>query len=163
MPEIGRIQSTNFQALLTRLGISRNEVPFSLRSEVSPVVVVGGEISIVASPSPAYGVTDVFTTGLQTNPAATTVLADTGPLPVGPYTVKVWMFVESSVLIFIWEWRDAANGANLFTTRFIAGLTGENILEVRFDIENPNERFRISNEAAPGAGIDVQAVIMAKI
>ncbi len=77
MPSIGRIQSTNFQALLDTLGITRNNIPFDLRSEVSPVVLVGGTVSFIAPPTPPYGVTDIFTAGELIAPAAATTLADT--------------------------------------------------------------------------------------
>ena len=167
MPEIGRIQSTNFQSLLTELGITRNNIPFALRSEVTPVVLVGGTVSFVAPPTPAYRVQDIFTAGLLTNPAAGVVLADTGPLPLGGYFLQVFMHVggggapqaHASDL----EWRDAANAANLFSQRVNIALEDNNIFAVRFNIENDNERFRVLNVAAPGVGITVQVTIMAKL
>ena len=162
MPEIGRIQSTNFQSLLTELGITRNNIPFALRSEVTPVVLVGGTVSFIAAPTPAYGVTTVFTTGIQTNPAAGTVLADTGPLPIGAYSLLLILYQEAFNTLMDFEWRDAPNAANLYTFRTHVALEVQT-LSMRFNILNDNERFRISNTAAPGAGVDMQATIMASI
>ena len=117
MPRIGIVQTTNFPDLLSRMGINRNQIPFELRSEVTPVALVDSGVAFVASPSPAYRVTDVFTTGRQTNPGAGTVLADTGQLTAGSFTLKVILFSDQLNQAFDFEWRDAANAANLYTTR----------------------------------------------
>jgi len=161
LPEIGRIQSTNFQALLTELGITRNNIPFALRSEVTPVVLVGGTVSFVAAPTPAYGITDVFTAGLLTNPAASTNLADTGPLQAGAYSVLLFVYQEVVGTQIQLEWRNAGNTANLLRQRFAVDLSVQT-LALRLNVENDNERFRLVNVAAPGAGVDMQGTIMAK-
>ena len=164
MPEIGRIQSTNFQALLQSLGIVRNEVPFALRSEVTPVVLVGGTVSFVAAPTPAYAVTDLFTTGVQVAPAAGTVLADTGPLPAGAYSLVVLISIDELNSVEF-EWRDAANAANLFVHRLFMGTpAGITIttLTARFSVDNDNERFRVLNVGAGGVGQSYQASIFAR-
>ena len=164
MPEIGRIQSTNFQALLTELGIVRSNIPFALRSEVTPVVLVGGTVSFLASPTPAYRVQDVFTAGTQLVPPVDTNLADTGPLPIGAYSVKVFFFAnESASLVF--QWRDAANAANLYVQEFVTGPAGEPrtlIFDLRFDVANDNERFRMQNRVVGGVGSRYQATILAR-
>ena len=162
MPEIGRIQSTNFQSVLTDLGITRNTIPFALRSEVIPVVLVGGTVSFLAAPTPAYGVADVFSAGLSVAPAAFTRLANTGPLPPGAYSLLVLMDVgELSTLEL--RWRNAADSADLANHRFQFTAQGSKQLQVRFDVKNVNERFTVENVLAGGVGIEYQATIMAKI
>ncbi len=165
MPEIGRIQSTNFQSLLTELGITRNQIPFALRSEVMPVVLVGGTVSFIASPTPAYAVTDIFTAGVQTAPAAGFVLADTGPLPGGTYAVQAILAPgEANRLDF--QWRDAGNALNLWTMSVHIGDATQVRLVVynfRLNVLNDNERFRVLNNSAGNVGIEYQASILAKI
>ena len=163
MPEIGRIQSTNFQSLLTELGITRNNVPFALRSEVSPVVLVGGTVSFIAAPTPPYRVVDIFTTGQQVAPAAATVLADTGPLPVGAYSVY-FTYLTGEAQSVSFQWRDAANGASLWDQLFGVTVSERMVsFQSRFNVENENERFRVLQGGAGGGGITVQATILAKI
>ena len=162
MPSIGRIQSTTFQALLTQLGITRNNIPFDLRSEVSPVVLVGGTVSFVAAPGPPYRVTDVFTAGVLTAPAAGDVLADTGQLPAGAYNLDVF-FTGPIINDYDLQWRDVANGANLVSQRWTI-LARTNVhISTRFQVDNDNERFRVVLVGAGGAGNDYQATIMARI
>ena len=163
MPEIGRIQSTTFQALLDELGITRNQIPFVLQNQVLPVVLVGGTVSFIAAPTPPYGVTDIFTAGPQVAAPANTVLADTGQLPPGAYSLQfVWFTRELQTILF--QWRNAANAANLFEQLF--GVTLEkNWLrwESRFLVENANERFRILQGSNGGVGVTSHATILAKI
>ena len=166
MPEIGRIQSTNFQSLLTQLGITRNTIPFALRSEVTPVVLVGGTVSFVAAPTPAYRAAEIFTTGVQTAPAAGTVLADTGPLLIGPYSVLI-VFDSEETNNFEFQWRNAANAVNLWTQTFRTPTLGQGqgfaVIPIRFQIENDNERFRVLNQLIGGVGLDYQATILAQV
>ncbi len=162
MPEIGRIQSTNFQALLTELGITRSNIPFALRSEVTPVVLVGGTVSFLASPTPAYRVQDIFTAGVQTNPASGFILADTGPLLVGLYSIQVVM-VALELNQFVFQYRNAANSANLWTT--LIGNQADRVTQfftTRIQVENENERFRFLTNAVSNVGIDYQATILAR-
>jgi len=165
LPEIGRIQSTNFQSLLTDLGITRNNIPFGLQSEVMPVVLVGGTVSFVAAPTPAYDITDIFTAGPETDPIAAFVFADTGPLPVGAYTVTTW-FSATGTIRFAFAWRNAGNSADLWNQTISSILTSESsqALIVRLNIMTDNERFRVTAVAAgaPGGSI-FQASILAKV
>ncbi len=164
MPEIGRIQSTNFQSLLTELGITRNNIPFALRSEVTPVVLVGGTVSFVAAPTPPYRVTDIFTAGVQTNPAAGFVLADTGPLPIGAYTVQLTMVLQAEVNAMDLQWRDAPNAATLRFIRFDFDPDRQTIqFTSRFNVQNDNERFRVVTTGASGVGIEYYALLQAAI
>lgn len=165
MPEIGRIQSTNFQALLTELGITRSNIPFALRSEVTPVVLVGGTVSFLASPTPAYAVTDFFSVGVVSAPAVNTVLADTGPLPVGPYTILVNIYVEE-VSVFEFQWRNAGNSADLVNQRLRvaeSAVGGFITWPIRLTVENASERFRVINAQVGGVGVGFQVGIFARI
>lgn len=167
MPSIGRIQSTNFQDLLTSLGITRNQIPFDLRSEVIPVVLVGGTVSFLASPTPAYGVTDIFTAGPLVAPIAGTVLADTGQLPAGTYTVQAFISMGDSNFIQF-QWRDVANAASLWTQdmfNIITNVGGPATIQfaARFDVLNTDERFRVIIPGAGGVGVTYQASLLAKI
>ena len=162
MPSIGRIQSTNFQALLDSLGITRNNIPFDLRSEVSPVVLVGGTVSFIAAPTPPYAVTDIFTAGQLVAPIINTALADTGPLPVGAYTVQLFGMVEE-VPLLEFQWRNAGNSANLWTQfiRFQASVPF--VYQTRLNIENASERFRVINTLAGAVGVTYQVSLLVKV
>jgi len=166
LAEIGKIQSTNFQALLEDLGIVRNQIPFSLRSEVSPVVLVGGTVSFLAAPTPAYQVTDVFSAGVVTAPAINTILADTLALPVGGFTVQMIIFAGEQN-IFEFEWRNAGNSANLVAQRFNlsnAGTIDQNIqFSTRLDVLNAGERFRVRLVGTGNVGVDYQASLFVKV
>ncbi len=165
MPEIGRIQSTTFQSLLTELGITRNNIPFALRSEVTPVVLVGGTVSFIAPPTPAYRVTDVFTVGEVVAPVAGTILADTGPLPIGTYGLQVDVLHAEATTIrsdFAFEWRNAANSANLVALRWEFEATQLNTFLIRLNVENDNERFRLLNVTAGNVGVVYQGTIFAR-
>ena len=164
MPEIGRIQSTNFQALLTQLGITRNQIPFGLQSEVMPVVLVGGTVSFIAAPGPAYRPQDIFTAGITVAPAAGTVLADTGPLPTGLYNLDFVIYSQTDTNSFDLEWRDAANAVTIRSVRVVNSPDGPAAYQFskRFDVATENERFRILNIAPGNVAIDYQVVIFAR-
>ncbi len=163
MPEIGRIQATNFQELLTRLGITRNNIPFVLRSEVSPVVLVGGEVTFTAALTPGYRVTDIFSTGVFVAPAASTVLGDTGPLPRGDYRVQIIIAAQEGNLFDI-EWRNVDNTVTLVGIRVITSNEARTLTwETRLSIANDNERFRVSNVSAGNVGIIYSVDILARL
>ncbi len=161
MPRNGRIQSTNFQKLLIDLGITRNEIPFELRSEVTPVVLVGGTVSFIASPSTAYRVQDIFTAGGVTAPAINSILADTLQLPEGAYTLKIVMVADENHDMAI-QWRDAANTVNLWQQRFLGLALTPIVVDVRFEILNADERVRVSNLTAGAPATTYQASILAR-
>ncbi len=161
MGEIGRIQSTTFQSLLTQLGITRNNIPFALRSEVTPVVLVGGTVSFLAAPTPAYRVPDAFSAGELTNPAAATIMADTGPLPIGAYSLQVLMQGQVSNN-FRFQWRDAANAVTLVSHFFRKVGQEITVFKVRLEIQKDNERFRVLIDNAGGAGNLFQVTIFAR-
>lgn len=164
MPNIGLIQSTNFQSLLTELGITRNNIPFNLDSQVQPVVLVGGTVSFLAAPTPAYTVTDIHTSGLLVAPGAFTSLADTGPLDIGAYSLQVFISIgEANGIEF--RWRNVADTADLWNHRFMfigAELTTFQFI-VRLNVENDGEAFRVQNVVAGNVGIEYQATILKKV
>lgn len=164
MPSVGRIQATDFQALLQQLGVNPNNIPFDLRSEVTPVVLVGGTVSFVAAPTPAYQVADAFTAGVQVAPAAGFVMADTGPLPEGAYTVTLVM-TGTQQLRYGFQWRDAANAVNLWSQEFRIENATQLTLQflIRLNLLTANERFRLIAVAAGTAAEQYQATILARI
>ena len=125
------------------------------------MVLVGGTVSFVAAPTPPYGVTDIFTTGVQVAPAAGTVLADTGPLPIGAYSIQFVVEAEETADHTI-QWRDALNVASLREIRIRINVQKSTFIWTsRFNIENDNERFRVINVGAGGVGTGYQSVILA--
>lgn len=86
------------------------------------------------------------TTGKQTNPTTSDVLADSGALPGAIYEVRV--FVGCSVAAtFVVQHRDAANSGNVGSVpvlRAAAGQTAEYVYTMAF---NTNERVRVLPEA----------------
>jgi len=163
LPEIGRIQSTNFQSLLTELGITRNNIPFALRSEVTPVVLVGGTVSFLASPTPAYRVVDVFSAGEQVAPVIGFVMADTGPLPIGAYAVQI-IGMAGDRNEYAFEWRDAANATNL-ASQLLASTVEARVyqFQARFEVQNDNERFRVIMDQAGTAAVTYQVTLYARV
>jgi len=162
LPEIGVIQKPGlFEDILRRLGVNRPTRPFTLDGNILPVILVDSGVSFVAAPTPAFGVVDIFSAGVLINPAAATVLADTGPLPVGSYTVQVVFSIgEAARLDF--EWRDAPNAANLVTHAFRNGTALSSLqFSTRLEVANANERFRVINPALGAASY--QVTILAKL
>jgi len=163
---IGVIQKPGLiEDLLGRLSVNRPREPFVLDGDVVPVVLIDSGVAFVASPSPAYLVSDIFTIGSQVAPAIDTVLADTGQLPTGSYTANCVVSAEEGAL-FEFQWRNAANAANLWTQILRLHVTsgiGFIFFDFRLTVANANERFRILNAAAGGVGINYQATIMARI
>lgn len=162
---IGVVQIPGFfQDLLSRLGVNRPQMPFTLDGDIVPVVIVESGIAFTASPSPPYRVTDVFTAGNQVAPGAGTRLADTGPLPVGAYSVMTITSSEEAAL-FEFVWRDATDAADLFRMRVSNILTSGPLiwkLDFRLLVENANERFVIENLNAGGVGNNYQSSILAR-
>jgi len=162
---IGVIQQPGFfEDILRRMGVNRPQQAFTLDGNVVPVVLVDSGVSFVAAPTPPYRVTDRFSLGLVSAPVIDTVLADTGPLPEGPYTVQVMIYVEERAF-FEFEWRNAGNTADLINQRITIHPAGGEVFlwNTRFQVENANERFRILNVVAGGVGVGFQATIFARI
>ena len=162
MPSKGRIQSRDFQELLIELGVNQNGIPFDLRSEVQPVVLVGGTVSFVAAPTPAYRVPDLFSVGVLIAPAAGSVLADTGPLPAGAYSVQLFMDAGEAAH-FRLLWRDVPDASSLWFADFHTPDETNVVVSVRLNVENSGEIFRVINPTAGGVGIQYVATIAARI
>ena len=131
---------------------------------MSPVVLVGGTVSFIAAPTPAYGVTDIFTNGVVVDPNIGDLLADTGPLPAGAYSIQIFVSTtETNAIDF--QWRNAGNSANLFSQRIqIEPTQGENVqLLVRILTANDDERFRLVTVRAAAVAEEYQGTIFAKI
>ena len=59
----------------------------------------------------------IFTAGALTNPAANTILADTGPMGLGS-TAPAFVICSTVASVVVLEYRDAANVANLYSQVF---------------------------------------------
>ncbi len=157
----GTVQTTVFADLLSRLGISRQRVPFNLGSEVLPVAVVDSLVDFVAHATAAYRVQDIFTNGVQTAPPVQTVLADTGPLPTGLYNIQVFVAAQE-INSYTFEWMDVANAVPVWDQIIAAPDRETLIYQVRLVIVNADERFRIRNRVAGTVAIDYEATILAR-
>jgi len=149
------------------MGVNRPQQPFTLDGNVVPVVLVDSGVSFVAAPTPPYQVTDIFTAGPLVAPIAGTVLADSGPLPAGPYSVQAFVSMGDSNFIQF-QWRDVANAASLWTQdmfNIITNVGGPATVQfsARFQVANANERFRVVIPGAGGVGVTYQASILARI
>ncbi len=163
MPEIGVVQKPGlFEDLLRRLGVNRPTRPFTLDGNITPVVLVESGVQFVASPTPAYGITEVFTIGSVTVPAANLVMADTGPLPVGSYTLFL-LLGATEISRWQFQWRDIPNTGSLYDTEIIAVADQYMTLSFRWLVENAGERFRLITAVVGNAGQTWQATIMAKL
>ncbi len=159
---IGVIQIPGkFDSLLRDLGVNRPTQPFVLDGDVVPVILVDSGVAFTAAPTPAYRVQDVFTAGVQVNPAAGAILADTGQLPLGIYSLQVFIDAREQNS-YTFEWRDAANAVNLWVQTLGALDDQGLIFSVRISVDNDNERFRVRTGAASGV-FNYQATILARI
>ena len=126
---------------------------------------MGGTVSFLASPTPPYSVTDIFTAGVVVAPVANTVLADTGPLPVGAYSIQVFISAGEGNR-YLFQWRNAANSADLWTQNMRDAPNADPRLiefSTRLNILNDNERFRVLNGIVGTAAVEYQASILAKV
>jgi hypothetical protein len=86
------------------------------------------------------------TTGKQTNPTTTDVLADTGALASAVYEVRIW--VGSSVAAtFVVQHRDAANTGNVGDVPVIRSAAGQTAEYLYTMVLNVSERIRVLPEA----------------
>lgn len=160
---IGVIQKPGlFEDLVRRIGVNRPSQPFILDGDVIPVVLVDSAVSFVAAPTPAYTVPDIFTEGPQTNPAAGDILATTGPLAVGFYSVQL-NFTTTELNDFDLEWRNAGDTATLIALRFRAAPSQLGAFLTRMAIVNANERFRFVTVGASAAAQVYAAQLLVRI
>ena len=160
---IGVIQKPGLsEDILRRLGVNRPGQPFTLDGDVVPVILIDSGVDFVASPSPAYAVTDIFTAGPQVAPPIGTILADTGQLATGSFTVTA---VMSAAEANNWElqWRNAGNTANLRAIEVRVNPGQTIVFNSRFLVENVNERFRLVNLFVGGVGLTYNGTILARL
>ncbi len=174
------IRQFNLRGELAPFNLTENVVPIfdigKLLSTVSPTVVttlagsqgirVGTNSSINALTVRHTGYDDAMidNSGRVTNPAAGTVLADTGQL-TGPSQLIHWTINSDSATpdLFSVEWRNAANAATIATWGFFVGgnqISVQMFNQLNLNITN-NERVRIVSVATVTG--DVNATIGATL
>lgn len=136
------VGSQGFPELLTRLGIQPPLVaPFWLLSNViQPVSIVDQNLNVDAIVQPFVFET-VAAGGETVNPAANTVIADTGPQLPGTFQIYVsWAFEFTTPNAPLWLARkDAANVADIWASvlAYSTGNVGsQGIYEGTFRLEN---------------------------
>lgn len=137
---------------------------------IVPTISVGSLAPIsVAIRQPAYRSTDVFSAGVLTAAAAGAIQADTTALPAGTYDVQLYMLPSAGLvgpLEMEVQHRDAADAATLAVWTFLIGSgvdgAGRQDQNFAYELAN-NERLRIVNIGALGAGDLTFAVIFARI
>jgi hypothetical protein len=103
------------------------------------------------------GVVSVYGS-VQTNPSAGTVLADSGAVSGGSWWFMVHIYNEiNTIQDFEVQHRNSDNSANVAVARINLLSTGQYDFHVRLA---DNERVRVINNTAPGAGNDMQAVLI---
>lgn len=160
MARIGKV----FPDLIRDLEIKGALGPLSIGPEVFGVVLLDSLESFTASPRRSIRIGDWFTQGVTVAPAAGTVLADTGALATGIYDLSVIVHQnEAAGANFEFQWRNAGNTANLVAQRLRNDAGGSPLqFYLMLEIQTDNERFRVTNVAAGGAGVDYQAGILAR-
>lgn len=160
---VGRVQNpSRIFAILERLGVNRPQTAFELDGDVVPTIIIDSGVDFTAAPTPPYRVVDIFSAGIQTAPAAGSVLADTGPLSIGSYSLEMVSYItETSELDF--EWRNAANSANLAAIAFNSLVLDTRYWTSRFQIQNDNERLRVVNPNAGTAGKTYEVTLQVRI
>lgn len=126
---------------------------------IVPVYLLGQRTAFAFEvQTPSFDAAEWFSVGELTNPGST-VLADTGQLVAGTYDVQI--IVESSAAGSMrFEHRNAANAADV-NAQFISTNVGGGSVWSLALTALANERFRVFNIAAPGAGVLVQASVLA--
>lgn len=120
MGQLAKISTTFFTGLINRLGLRPpfNE-GFLMSNVVQPVSLVDSDITLAAVVT-THTLNLPFTAGQQTNPAANTVLADSGAVLVaGDYFVTILSSVRDNTNPgdIVIQRRDAANAANIWEQR----------------------------------------------
>lgn len=166
MPSLSQISNNFFLNLINRLGV-RPPPPesFLLSNVVHPVSIVDSDITLSAIATTQLLDTP-FTIGASAAPALNTVLADTGAQPLGNYSLLVIMTCADPVNSpqFQIQRRDAANAVTIWSQIFYAtnSIAGNNfvayVIPLRISLLL-NERIRILNSLAGGAGSVYQASI----
>lgn len=131
---------------------------------VLPTVQIGAlQDVVVTARSPLFRFSDSFGAAIFTNAAANTVHADTTALPAGDYDLLFQIHCEAANIQFNIQHRDAANALTAMSWLLILGPTVD-FLTVPFAYTlGTDERLRILNIAATGAGNRSTAKIWARL
>lgn len=162
---LSSISATFFINLLNRLGVKPPPPDgFDLINTVQPVSIVDQDVALnVATTEPAFALPFG---GVTAAPGAAAVVADTGALAAGQWEFYIILNGVDTTVILQCEiqHRDAANAANIWAGRsYGAGTTGQFLTQYRFGKTVAiNERIRIVNITAAGAGGSVTALIFAR-
>ena len=159
MPSLTKITANFFVGLINRLGVRPPpEEAFLLSNIVQPVSIVDADISIPAI-STSQLLDTPFTAGVLVAPAINTVLADTGPQVAGNYSIEVMLNFQDGAAVqqVALQRRDSTNAVNIwqqvfFGTGNAAGNAGVLVLQNFRVVLQANERIRIINLVAGGAG-----------
>jgi len=149
--------------LIRQLRIEGKLGVLNVSDTIVPIYLLGQTTQLAFTvQDPFYAAGQVFTEGEQTNPAAAFVLADTTALPAGTYDIVLTgMLTLAAGLRFDFQHRNAANAANI--NEWVFRTAGESV-RYRLSLAiAENERFRVLNQATPGAGEIVQWSIEAKV
>jgi len=137
--------------LITQLRLTGQLGRLNFSDEVIPAFLIGSRGIDFGGAGPAFASSAVFA-GVSNNPAADTIIADTGPLPAGTYDVfgsiaflgNFAVLADSTVSI---QHRDAANVANLATLILLPAHTVDRQLNAELPLMSyilgTNERLRI--------------------
>jgi hypothetical protein len=150
--------SSGWITILRKLGIT-GITKWSLSDTVVPVALVDSEVTLNASASTPL-VNVPASAGEQAVPAANTRLANTGPLPAGPYTMVFWIGTNEANAFRVRR-RNAADSADIWAQRFAAGV-GQGPGFTNFGLRlilAANEFVVIENVGIGGAGTVYQASI----
>jgi hypothetical protein len=168
MPALSKITNTFFTNLINRLGVRPPpESAFFLDNVVKMVSLVDSDIALQAVLTTS--VLDVpATQGEVASPVgAGALLADTGALPAGNYSIVIMVGSEGSaaaVYDFRVQRRDAANAANVWSQQFMANVVGVDSYQFQFTARLlVNERIRVITKNAATVGISVQANIWSQL
>ncbi len=116
---------------------------------VQPTFIVGSRGLTIEAEPVVFAPAEVFD-GAALNPAATTVIVDTGPLPAGDYDLNVQMNLAITVGVvqaLLLSHRDAADAADLSIWRLhYSGATQESFAMTIALSMAENQRFIIRNE-----------------
>jgi len=163
MPKLWPVLSQAFTAVFTRLGIQA--VPagpqWFLSDTIVPVSLVDSDITLDA----VVGVRaqTPVSAGVQVAQAAGTILADTGALAAGTFQFRLLLSVVDGVNDneLQVQHRDAANAANVSEHEIMhtAAVASQNFTYDLTLTLLANERFRVVQRGAAGAGSRYQASI----
>jgi hypothetical protein len=163
MPNIARITNTFFTALLDRLGVRPPfRDGFELSNVVTPISIVDSDVPISSVTTPPT-VDSVNTQGIQLQPAAGTLLADSGALSQGTYFFRIIVGTDRNVAgggCAEIQRRDSGNAANLYRILLPMSDSGIQFYDVLLQTKlATNERIRVVVTSPFTAGLSVLANI----